>query len=195
MGMERRLATAPNLKRTTITLWCLSTCFIVAASFQGAQHHAILAPAHEYYVTPEHLGVFHTPLLGTMNIPPNLTLQNNVVTPANHSLNGTLHLFLRAVNDSQHRRILLRGLAYWDPAGKPMLWADLKIATPYEFNKWTPTMTLRLNSHMAHSRKQHPLQVVRAPDDTKPLSIFGEIPAHAADMYVGCAVLFKWLCA
>ena len=62
-------------------------------------------------------------------------MPNSDPTPVNHTLQGTLHLFLRAANDSANQRILLRGFAYWDSASKPSLWADLKLATPYEFNK------------------------------------------------------------
>ena len=75
--IERLLA---SLKRMLIIITlCLSALLCVSASYKGtaagtpltllahprnpgAHHHTILAPAHEYYIHPENLGVFHAAL-------------------------------------------------------------------------------------------------------------------------------------
>ncbi len=46
-------------------------------------------------------------------------------------------------------------------------------------SQWVPTLTLG-RSRSTNTRKQYKLHVERAPDGTKPLSIFGEIPIQAA---------------
>lgn len=216
--------------------------------------HTFVQPQHQYFVHPAQLGVHQKSLSGTFFIPPGLELPDGSVTPDNHTLQGTLQLFLRAVVDVRNRRILLRGFAYWDHVHAPQLWANLKLETPQEFNKvcamwWcavvycggvllsgvllscfnhnivqhyqyitntsqhtnciitpiiTPITTLtkaHQHTHPSHphpsphtqwvpslsvgrtrtlSRKQTQLRVERAPDGTKPLSVFGQLPIQAA---------------